>query len=127
MANSNTTGTGIGEFIFAADSLTRSPLVVSTSAVTVYEIYLAYGASSSDGGFKAYDLGGGSTLTVGTTSPDFTLFWDGSVWGTGADRRFVFPDGVTFANGLVIAASGQAGKTASGDPVATFYVKMIYK
>jgi hypothetical protein len=127
MANNVTQGTGIGEQLFVADDLERAPLVVTTAAVTVYEIYLQYGASTSDGAFKAYDVAGGTAITVGTTYPDVMLFWDGSVWGSAAERRFVFPAGLKFDNGLVIAASGQAGRAASGDPSSTLVVKILYK
>ena len=44
-----------------------------------------------------------------------------------AAKRFEFPQGITFANGLVILASGQKGKAASGSPAASLVVQLIYK
>ena len=126
MADKQTQGTGISEHIFVSEDLEVDPLVVSTSAVTLYSIYTLYGATSSDGGLKMYDVAGGTAITAGTTSPDLTLFWDGSVWGSAA-KRFEFPQGITFANGLVILASGQKGKAASGSPAASLVVQLIYK
>lgn len=127
MADKQTQGTGISEHLFLSEDLEADPLVVSTSAVTLYSIYALYSATSSDAGLKMYDVAGGTAITAGTTSPDLMLFWDGSVWGTGANKRFEFPQGITFANGLVILASGQKGKTVSGNPAATLVVQLIYK
>ncbi len=44
-----------------------------------------------------------------------------------AAKRLEFPQGITFANGLVILASGQKGKAASGSPAASLVVQLIYK
>jgi len=127
MADKQTQGTGISEHIFVSEDLERDPLVVSTGPVTLYSVYLFQASGSADSGLKCYDVAGGTAVTAGTTSPDFTIFWDASVWGSSANRRFEFPQGITFANGLAILASGQKGKTTSGDPGASFIVKLIYK
>ena len=127
MANKLTNNTEISEAVFTADDLERAPLVLSTSACTVYEIYLHYASGSSDAGFKCYDVAGGTAITAGTTFPDLMIYWDGSVWGSSANKRFTFPQGVTFDNGLLILASGQSGRAASGDPTASLVVKILFK
>ena len=100
------TGTKLG--FYKMTDLEADPGVISTSAITVYNVQVTGSSASESGYLCLYDVN--DAVTVGTTVPRAIFFF--RVSGT---FEVNVPAGMVFDNGLVAiikSAGGTAGSTA---------------
>ena len=124
MALSNTKATGLTTKVFLDTDLVAGAITVKTSSTTLYGIQWTNASSSANVYVKFYNSA--STVTVGTTAPDFTLQLDNA---ESEVMLNVTTAGVTFSNGLQMARVSDGGGTAGTTAPAgsdNVSVRLIY-
>ena len=113
---SGSNGTPYGFYKMA--DLESDPIVISTSAITVYEMTITGGSGSDAAHVCLYDVN--DTVSVGTTVPHAIFHAK-----VAASFDIRIPDGMSFKNGLVAIIKDEPGTAGSSVPTATANLVLV--
>lgn len=109
----------VGTAIFVAEAASTTPIAVSASSGTVYQIDVDNSNNSGAVYAKLWDVASGS-VTVGTTAPNFQVKVAG-----GERQSFSYgPQGVAFSTAITLAATTDAGTAGAAAPSNSVIVKV---